>query len=180
MTTVDELVSIYSQQGAALYVGEPVTVAEHGLQAAHFARAAGAGEALVLATLLHDIGHLIEAVADEVAEWETDEHHEVIGSRWLATRFGPEVSEPVRLHVSAKRYLCATDGGYFRRLSSASVQTLKLQGGPMSSLERAAFEAEPYHRGALLLRQCDDQGKVIGLQTPDFDHYRPLIERLLM
>ena len=134
----------------------------------------------MLAALLHDIGHLIEVVPDDVAQWKTDARHELIGSRWLATRFGPEVCEPVRLHVSAKRYLSAMDGEYSRRLSSASVQTLKLQGGPMSSLERAAFEAEPYHGEALLLRQCDDQGKVIGLRAPDFDHYRSLIERLLI
>ena len=147
MTAVDELVSIYSQCGCALYVGEPVTVAEHGLQSAHFARAAAATDALVVAALLHDIGHLIEAVPDDIAKWEIDAHHEVIGSRWLAARFGPEVSEPVRLHVPAKRYLCATESAYFRRLSAASVQTLKLQGGPMSRLECTAFEG-----GALLPR----------------------------
>jgi predicted HD phosphohydrolase len=79
--------------------------------------------------------------------------------------------------VPAKRYLCATDSTYFGRLSAASVQTLKLQGGPMALAEVAAFEAEPYHRDALLVRRCDDQGKIAGFQTPDFNHYRALIDR---
>jgi HAD superfamily hydrolase (TIGR01509 family) len=88
------------------------------------------------------------------------------------------VSEPVRLHVPAKRYLCATNPEYFRQLSAASVATLALQGGPMSEAEARAFETEPYWREAVLLRQFDDQGKLAGLDTPPFEHYRPLIERL--
>jgi gamma-butyrobetaine dioxygenase len=178
MTTSDEVLSIYARSGAALYFGEPVTVSEHCLQAAHFAQAAGAPEALVIAALLHDVGHLIEAVPDDIGDWKTDARHEVTGSRWLAARFGPAVYEPVRLHVPAKRYLCASDPGYFSKLSSASVLTLGLQGGPMSSAERTAFEAEPYHRDAVLVRQWDDQGKIAGLRTADFSHYRILIERL--
>jgi gamma-butyrobetaine dioxygenase len=178
MATSDEVLSIYARGGAVLYFGEPVTVSEHCLQAAHFAQAAGAPEALVLAALLHDVGHLIEAVPDDIADWKIDGRHEITGGRWLAARFGPAVSEPVRLHVPAKRYLCATDPGYFSKLSSASVVTLRLQGGSMSRAERAAFEAEPYHREAVRIRQWDDQGKIAGLRTADFAHYRLLIDRL--
>lgn len=178
MTMTDELLWLYERSGAALYFGEAVTVTQHSLQAAHFAQAAGAAEALVVAALLHDIGHLIEPAPDDIADWNTDAHHEQTGSRWLAARFGPEVCEPVRLHVPAKRYLCATDPGYFSKLSAASVLTLKLQGGPMSRAEASAFEAEAYHREAILVRNWDDQGKVAGLATADFGHYRRLIDRL--
>jgi phosphonate degradation associated HDIG domain protein len=178
MTMTDELLSIYARSGAALYFGEAVSVAEHSLQAAHFARAADASDALVVAALLHDIGHLIDQAPDDIADWKTDAQHELSGSRWLAARFGPEVCEPVRLHVPAKRYLCATDPDYFGRLSAASVLTLKLQGGPMSSAEAGAFEAEPYHREAILVRQWDDRGKIAGLATADFSNYRALIDRL--
>ncbi len=178
MTTSDELLSIYGEGGAAAYFGEAVSMTEHGLQAAYFAQASGASDALIIAALLHDVGHLIAAAADDLADWKTDAQHELTGSRWLAARFGPEVSEPVRLHVSAKRYLCATDPAYFGKLSPASVVTLKLQGGPMSSAEIAAFEAEPHHRQAIRVRQWDDQGKIPGLRTPDFAHYRALIDRL--
>jgi [1-hydroxy-2-(trimethylamino)ethyl]phosphonate dioxygenase len=178
--TADDILSIYNKGGSSLYFGEPVTVADHGLQSAFFAREAGASDALVLAALLHDVGHLIDSAPDDIDEWVSDAHHEIIGSRWLSFHFGPEVYEPVRLHVPAKRYLCATDSHYARLLSTASVQTLKLQGGPMSREEVASFENEPYCREAVLLRRCDDQGKIQGLKTPGFDHYHELITRLLI
>jgi phosphonate degradation associated HDIG domain protein len=178
MTTSDELISIYARCGTAAYFGEAVSVTEHSLQAAYFAHACGASDALVVAALLHDIGHLIGSVPGDIADWQTDAQHELTGSRWLAARFGPEVCEPVRLHVPAKRYLCATDCAYSGKLSPASVATLKLQGGPMSSAEVDAFEAEPYRREAILVRQWDDQGKIAGLRTPDFNHYRALLDRL--
>jgi len=172
----DELISIYGERGAAAYFGEPVSTAEHSLQTAYFAASAGAPDALIVAALLHDIGHLIEIAPEDIAEWKTDARHELSGSRWLASRFGLDVSEPVRLHVPAKRYLCATDSDYIARLSAASVITLKLQGGPMSDAEIARFEAETYWQAAVLLRRCDDQGKVAGLRTPDFNQYRARIE----
>src|SRR5271156_4169906 len=109
VTTTDKLLSIYRGRGAAAYFGEPVTVTEHGLQTADRAQRSGARDSLVIAALLHDIGHLLESVPGDIADWKTDAHHELVGSRWLAQHFGPEVSEPVRLHVPVKRYLCATD-----------------------------------------------------------------------
>lgn len=178
MSATDELFSIYSRRGAAAYYGEAVTMSEHSLQTAYFAQTAAAADALVVAALLHDIGHLLDLVPHDIAEWDNDARHEVSGSRWLAARFGPGVCEPVRLHVPAKRYLCATDSAYFAKLSTASVRTLELQGGPMAAGEIAEFEALPYHRDALLLRHWDDQGKIAGMQTPDFNHYRVLIERM--
>jgi phosphonate degradation associated HDIG domain protein len=178
MSISDELVAIYTRRGSAAYFGESVTMTEHGLQAAYFAQEHGAGDALVLAALLHDVGHLIEAVPDDITDWKTDAGHELSGSRWLGKRFDAAVSEPVRLHVGAKRYLCATYPAYFDRLSAASVITLKLQGGAMSAAEVAAFEAEAWHRDAVLLRRWDDQGKVKGLKTPSFESYADLIERM--
>jgi phosphonate degradation associated HDIG domain protein len=178
MTVGEELVALYERHGSAAYFGEAVSVSEHGLQAAHFAQAAGASEALIVAALLHDIGHLLESLPPDIADWTSDACHEVIGSRWLALRFGPEVSEPVRLHVPAKRFLCATDPAYVSRLSPASVLTLKLQGGAMSDAEVRAFEAESYWRDAVQVRQWDDLGKIAGLRTPDFLHYCDLIEKL--
>jgi [1-hydroxy-2-(trimethylamino)ethyl]phosphonate dioxygenase len=178
VTLTEQLLSIYSIRGAVTYFGEPVTTLEHSLQAAYFAQSCDAPDALIIAALLHDIGHLIDPARDDIADWKLDARHEVSGSRWLATRFGPEVSEPVRLHVPAKRYLCATDAGFFGRLSGASIQTLKLQGGPMSDAEIMVFETEPYFREAIRLRQWDDQGKVAGLATPPFSHYGEIIDRL--
>jgi gamma-butyrobetaine dioxygenase len=178
MTVADDIMALYAQRGSQAYYGEAVNMTEHGLQAAHFAQAEGAPESLVIAALLHDIGHLTESVPADIAEWKRDAGHERSGSRWLARHFGPEVSEPVRLHVPAKRYLCATDPDYFAKLSAASVITLRLQGGPMTAAEVANFETQPHWRDAVSLRRWDDMGKVAGLAVPDLERYRPAIDRL--
>jgi [1-hydroxy-2-(trimethylamino)ethyl]phosphonate dioxygenase len=178
MNVADEVIALFQHRGAVAYFGESVSMIEHALQAAYFAHAAATPPALILAALLHDVGHLIDDVPDDLADWTVDAHHERVGSRWLAKRFRPEVSEPVRLHVPAKRYLLATDAEYFAKLSPASVVTLKLQGGPMAAREVAEFATERFCKEAVLLRQCDDQGKVAGLKTPGLDDYRSLIEEL--
>jgi [1-hydroxy-2-(trimethylamino)ethyl]phosphonate dioxygenase len=177
MSVAAEILAIYAARGAGAYFGERVTVSEHMLQAAWFARAEGAPEPLVLAALLHDIGHLLEDVPEDLEDWQSDAHHEVIGGEWLARRFGPAISEPVRLHVPAKRYLCATDTQYFAHLSPASVHTLKLQGGPMSRSEVARFESERHFKDAVRVRRWDDQGKVAGLRTPPLEDYLRLLEQ---
>jgi [1-hydroxy-2-(trimethylamino)ethyl]phosphonate dioxygenase len=172
----EEVLAIYGARGGGAYFGERVTITEHGLQAAWFARNESAPETLVIAALLHDIGHLLQAVPDDLAEWTSDAHHEEIGALWLARRFPAEISEPVRLHVPAKRYLCATDAGYAGRLSEASVHTLRLQGGPMSAAETRHFESQRYFREAVRVRLWDDQGKVAGLRTPPLEAYLGMLE----
>jgi len=176
MNVADEIFAVFRKRGAGAYFGEPVSMTEHALQAAYFARAAGAPPPLVIAALLHDIGHLVVPVPDDLAEWTDDARHEEVGSAWLASRFSPGIAEPVRLHVPAKRYLCATDPRYSSKLSAASVVTLRLQGGPMSAAEIAKFEIEPYAREAVRVRQWDDQGKMAGLETPDLEDYRAWME----
>jgi [1-hydroxy-2-(trimethylamino)ethyl]phosphonate dioxygenase len=176
VTVFEEILQLYGKRGDGAYFGESVTMTEHGLQAAHFALAAGAPSSLIVAALLHDVGHLVEEVPDDLADWTTDAAHERTGAEWLACRFPPAVSEPVRLHVPAKRYLLATDPGYLANLSPASVVTLKLQGGPMSPEEAARFEIERFHRAAVLVRRCDDRGKLPGLKTAGLADYRAMIE----
>jgi [1-hydroxy-2-(trimethylamino)ethyl]phosphonate dioxygenase len=180
MSITDEILAIFERRGAGAYFGESVSMTEHALQAACFAQGAAASPALIVAALLHDVGHLVEEVPDDLADWTADAHHEEIGGHWLAKRFRPEVSEPVRLHVPAKRYLLATDVKYFAKLSPASVITLKLQGGPMTAHEVAKFETERFYREAVRVRQWDDQGKVAGLKTPSLREYRTLIEELAL
>lgn len=175
MSVADEVVTLYSARGAAAYFGERVSMTEHGLQAAWFAQVEAAPEPLIIAALLHDVGHLLQKVPDDLSDWTSDAHHEEVGARWLAARFGPTISEPVRLHVPAKRYLCATDAGYVRQLSSASVHTLALQGGPMSPDEARAFEREAHYRAAVRVRRWDDQGKVAGLKTPPLEAYLEML-----
>jgi [1-hydroxy-2-(trimethylamino)ethyl]phosphonate dioxygenase len=179
MTLAAEVLAIYGQRGAESYFGERLSVTEHALQAAHFAQLDAAPPALIVASLLHDIGHLIGPAPEQIDAWTCDARHEIGGARWLASHFAPAVSEPVRLHVAAKRYLCASDAGYMQLLSAASVRTLQLQGGAMTGVEIDGFEAEPYHREAVQLRRYDDRAKIAGLSTPDFEHYVALIERLV-
>jgi phosphonate degradation associated HDIG domain protein len=178
MSVAEEILAIFQKHGSSEYFGERVSMTEHALQAAYFAQADAAPPGLILAALLHDIGHLIEDVPSDISDWTADAHHERVGGIWLAKRFGPEVSEPVRLHVPAKRYLLSVDPEYFARLSPASVVTLKLQGGPMAAHEVAKFEAERFYLEAVRVRRWDDQGKVVGLKTPGLSDYRSLIEEL--
>lgn len=175
MSVVDEIFELFNARGSAAY-GESVTMTQHALQAAHFAKLQNAPPRLVVAALLHDIGHLVVVTPDDIDEWTEDARHEELGGQWLAKRFGPAISESVRLHVPAKRYLCAIDPSYLQKLSSASVITLKLQGGPMSREETARFETEPFYREAIRVREWDDLGKVAGLQTAELGSYRSLIE----
>ena len=178
MSVAEEIVAIFARRGSSAYFGERVSMTEHALQAAYFAQQDDAPSHLVIAALLHDVGHLIEDIPADIVDWTTDAHHEEIGSRWLAQRFRAEVAGPVRLHVPAKRYLCATDPAYLAQLSPASVITLKLQGGPMSPEEVARFETEPFFVDAVRVRRWDDQGKVAGLPTPGLADFRRLIDAL--
>jgi phosphonate degradation associated HDIG domain protein len=180
MNVVDEILLIYSRRGGEAYVGEPISVSEHAAQAAYFAREAGAAPALVLAALLHDIGHLIDEAPEDLRAWHSDARHEESGARWIAARFDASVADPVRLHVAAKRYLCATDQAYTARLSPASVHTLALQGGPMHPDELAAFERERFHADAVRLRRWDDMAKIAGFQAPAIASYRAEMESLAL
>jgi [1-hydroxy-2-(trimethylamino)ethyl]phosphonate dioxygenase len=177
LTVADEILEIFARRGTSAY-GEDVSMLEHSLQAAYFAQAAAAPPALIVAALLHDVGHLVVDVPDDLADWVEDARHEEIGCGWLAERFPAAVYEPVRLHVPAKRYLCATNERYLSKLSAASVATLRLQGGPMSAAEIARFEQERYCKEAVSIRCWDDLGKVAGLVTPQLETFRALLESI--
>jgi len=170
MTAVEAIGKLFAGPGAQDYLGEPVTIGEHMRQAGALAEAAGAQSPLVAAALLHDIGHLRS---------EADSRHGEAGARWLSRWFGEAVTEPVRLHVAAKRYLCAAEAGYFGLLSAESARTLSLQGGPMSAAETAAFEALPHARDAVAVRRWDDQAKDPAVTPPPFAHFVPLLEALV-
>jgi phosphonate degradation associated HDIG domain protein len=184
-TPLDVLAELFAGAGAAEYFGEDVTQAEHMRQTAALAEAAGAAPALVAAALLHDVGHFQTLTAaqggrdGDVLTPGADNRHSRTGADWLAQWFGPAVTEPVRLHVAAKRYLCAVEPGYFGHLSEASVRTLRAQGGPMTPAQAAEFEADPHAEDALSLRRWDERAKDPALTAPPFAHYRPLLARLL-
>ena len=166
-----ELLEIFVGRATRRYGLSAINQLQHALQAAALAEADNAPPATVLASLLHDVGHLVHDLGEDPAARGVDDVHEELGATWLAERFGPEVSEPVRLHVTAKRYLCTVEPDYFSKLTPDSVRSLKLQGGPMSPDEVAAFRADPFHAEAVRLRRYDEGAKDPRAQTPDFDHY---------
>ena len=173
---LDVIMGLFQKRGDAAYLGEAVSQTEHALQTAWAAEQADAASALIAAALLHDIGHLLHDLAEDCALAGIDDAHEVRGERWLARYFGPDVTEPIGLHVAAKRFLCATDPTYLGLLSEASLRSLKLQGGPFTADEAAQFRRHPYGDAAVALRRFDEQAKVPGLPTPPLEHFRPYLE----
>lgn len=173
---IDDIFATFRARGSAAYLGEPVSLAEHMLQSAHAAELDEAPAPLVAAALLHDYGHLIHDLPEDSAEHGLDTRHEDVAFDFLSRHFGPAVVEPIRLHVAAKRYLCAVDPSYREALSPASVLSLELQGGPFSDREVAAFEALPFAQDGVRLRRYDDVGKAAGARTPELEHYRPVLE----
>jgi len=174
----EEILMLLSSRGGGSYFGEPVTVMEHSLQAAFFARKANSTTELVAAALLHDVGHLLHHQGEDVAEHGLDTRHEELADRLLSAHLAPAVTDPIRLHVAAKRYLCFADAKYMQALSPSSVLSLSLQGGPMSADEAKAFLAGPFAREATTLRRWDDAAKIPDLAVPQMDSYLPLLKKL--
>jgi phosphonate degradation associated HDIG domain protein len=171
---VQEIARLYAERGH-LHYGEGVTELEHALQAADLANQAGELPELVVACLLHDIGHLSHDLGEGIAEQGVDAGHEELSAQILAAWFGPEVAEPARLHVAAKRYLCRVDPDYLETLSAPSVLSLRLQGGPLSIHEAEDFARNPHHAAAVRLRRYDDLAKVPGKPVPGLEAYSPWI-----
>lgn len=178
-TIVAFIADIFARRGAEEYLGEPVTIAEHMLQCAELAERAGAPDTLVAAALLHDIGHFTNEFPADAADRGIDSVHEEAGARVLRDFFPPLITDCVRYHVDAKRYLCTTYPGYLGRLSAASVHSLNLQGGPMSATEAAEFARNPHLADILQVRIWDDTGKDPEHAAPPFAHYQPLLERVV-
>jgi phosphonate degradation associated HDIG domain protein len=176
---ITKLLALFEEKGGSLYGGEAVTQLQHALQGATFARENGASPALVTAALLHDVGHLLHALPNDAPDQGIDDVHEDLAARFLEKYFVAGVVEPVRLHVAAKRYLCAVQPGYFEQLSPPSVQSLALQGGPMSAEEIVEFETSPFYQDAVTLRIWDDLAKDPEMGTPPIGTFVPDMEASL-
>ena len=174
MDQIEALIELFENKGTAQYGREAVSQADHALQAAGLAEAEGAAPSLVAAALLHDVGHLLAKDRDA----DMDDRHEQIGWGYLKSQFGAAVAEPVRLHVPAKRYLCAIEPDYFSILSPASVRSLELQGGRLTAEEAAVFETHPYAADAVRVRRWDDRAKVRDLRTKRLGDYAQLLRDL--
>ncbi|GAB2559401.1 HD domain-containing protein [Spirosoma aerophilum] len=178
------IANLFAQGGDDAYFGEPITQLEHALQCAQLAEEAGADDDTIVAAFLHDIGHLLppDLVGVESTMGYMDGYgtvdHERLGADYLREQgFSEKVAQLIENHVNAKRYLVYKNPDYFARLSEASLKTLEFQGGPMTAIEAAAFETNPYFKGILLMRTWDEQAKIPGLPTPGIDYYMSIVER---
>ena len=176
---VNFLAGIFERRGDEEYLGEPVTMAEHMLQGATIAESNGQREEIIVATLLHDIGHFTSEFGTFSMEDTEDRYHEEAGAEVLQQFFPSVVTDCVRYHVAAKRYLCATRPEYFAMLSEASVHSLNLQGGPMNADEVAEFEKNPNLKDIVAVRYLDDAGKEPHMETPGFAHFAPMVQRVV-
>ena len=172
------LLHMLEDKGQRRYGLSGVNQLQHALQAALLAENAGSAPSLIAAALLHDIGHMVHGLGQDPAADGVDDRHEILGHAYIARCFGAEVCEPVRLHVAAKRYLCATERDYFSRLAPDSVRSLALQGGPLTNEEAATFRALPYAQDAVSLRRFDEAAKVKSRPTPSVGHFAPYLRSL--
>jgi phosphonate degradation associated HDIG domain protein len=162
---------LFARHGAEQYSGEPVTQLEHALQTAYFAEQSDAGDALVTACLLHDLGHLLNHQGETPTLRGIDDTHQYFALPFLRGLFPDAVLDAIKLHVDAKRYLCQVDAGYYAQLSADSKRSLALQGGVFDGAGAAAFIAQPGARDAVRLRQWDDRAKQADLATPSLGHF---------
>ncbi|ALE58745.1 HD domain-containing protein [Paraburkholderia sp. RL17-368-BIF-A] len=177
--SVSDIRSLFEQYGGIAYSGEPVTQLQHALQSGVLAEEAGANDELVAAAFLHDLGHLLNLQGATPTERGIDDLHQYFALPFLRAVLPDAVLEPIRLHVDAKRCLCAIDDAYFDQLSADSVRSLQLQGGIFSRDEAEAFLEKPYAQDALRLRKWDDRAKEENRATPGIDHYLAVVERVM-
>lgn len=179
-TITQRILQIFDQNGTKKYGIEPVTQRQHALQCASLAKKEGADDQLIVAALLHDIGHIMfaEDIPDSVDENLHDQHEEK-AYHWLLEHFGARVADPVRLHVAAKRYLCTIEKNYVDQLSETSQKSFLDQGGLMNGDEKLAFEAESHFKEAVRLRRWDDRAKDPEMETKNIHHFVSVIEKCL-
>jgi phosphonate degradation associated HDIG domain protein len=175
--SLPDIEKLFRAHGHIEYSGEGVSQLEHALQCGQLAEEAGADDALVAAAFLHDLGHMLNLQGETPTARGIDDQHQYFAIPFIRPLFPPAVIEPIRLHVDAKRALCALEPGYYDALSDDSKRSLALQGGTYSPEEAATFAAKPHAKEAMQLRRWDDQAKVHGKPTPGLEHYLAVVER---
>ncbi|OZH53098.1 phosphohydrolase [Hydrocoleum sp. CS-953] len=177
---IETILKILSFKGHYQYGQEPISQLKHALQCATLAELAKANNELIVACLFHDFGHLVHNLGEDAAKKGINDHHEYRSIKYLKHLFGEAVTEPIRLHVEAKRYLCATKPNYFATLSPASKRSLELQGGAFSTDAAAEFIQQPYAEDAVQLRIWDDQAKIVGMKTPNLKYFTQIIYQTII
>jgi phosphonate degradation associated HDIG domain protein len=180
--SIPDIEQLLGSRATIWYGQEAVSQLDHALQCAHLAEQADETPETVVAALLHDLGHMLNAERDPVADAdappEKDDLHQYVALPFLRSLFPDAVLEPIKLHVDAKRYLCAVDAGYWEALSPASKHSLELQGGRYDEEQVRLFDALTFYPEAVRLRRYDDLAKVPGQITPPLAHYATLMEQV--
>src|SRR3974390_1151955 len=176
---LSEILDRYRLDGHIAYDGECVTQLQHAWQCGEVAKRAGATPELRLPCWLHDVGHLLPGRPGTPTFEAVDDRHEALGAAVLLPLFGAQVSEPVALHVDAKRYLVATRPDYFDVLSPDSRRSLKLQGGPLGVQACMLFANSLYAIDAVRLRVWDDHAKVTTLHPSSTEAALEQLRRLM-
>ena len=174
--SISDICILFARKGGRAYDGEPVTQLEHALQTATRAQDAGAAPSLVVAALLHDLGHLLNDQGETPTLRGVDDVHQYVALPFLRPLFGDDVLTPIKLHVDAKRYLCATRSDYYDALSVDSKRSLALQGGVFTPEQADAFIAQPHAQDAVSVRLWDDLAKIAGAPTPPLAQFVPVLE----
>ena len=177
MDIIEKIISNF-KNNKSLYIGEKITIAEHMIQSAMIAEKLKSKDSLVCSCLLHDYGHFILDDPDELVKKNQDGEHENVGYEYLKSFFKREVVEPIKNHVLAKRYL-ARNKKYYNRLSEASIISLKLQGGTLSSKEAKSFEKEEFFKQSIKIRKFDETAKKAGIKIKDIIEYKDLLKASL-
>ncbi|SAK69240.1 phosphohydrolase [Caballeronia fortuita] len=178
--SIDDIRHLFDKHGSIAYSGEPVSQLQHALQTATLAEASGASRELIVASLLHDLGHLLNLQGETPSKRGIDDLHQYFALPFLRPLFSDAVLEPIRLHVDAKRCLCAIDASYHARLSADSVRSLQLQGGIFDDETAQAFLAKPYARDAIALRRWDDEAKDAQRVTPELEHFMGIARSVML
>jgi phosphonate degradation associated HDIG domain protein len=175
--SLPDIAMLFARRGGEQYSGEPVTQLEHALQTAYLAEQSGAADTLIVASLLHDLGHLLNDQGETPSLRGIDDTHQYFALPFLRGLFPDAVLDAIKLHVDAKRYLCQARPAYHAKLSEDSKRSLQLQGGVFGEAQAAAFIALPAAKDAVMLRQWDDLAKQAGWATPPLTHFLAIAQR---
>ena len=174
---LSDIEHLFRKHGHIEYSGEGVTQLEHALQTAQMAEQEEAPMELITAAFLHDLGHMLNPQGDTPSARGIDDQHQYFAIPFLRPLFRPPVIEAIRLHVDAKRALCAMEPEYYERLSEDSKRSLTLQGGVFSRADLQDFLAKAHALDAIRVRRWDDAAKVAGTITPPLQHYLGIAAR---
>ena len=91
---------LFTRWGTNTY-DERISQLEHAVQCAQLAHDAGADDGLVVAALLHDVGHLLALErGNGTVDVTANDSHESTGAAYLARHFPTSVTAPIAMGIS--------------------------------------------------------------------------------